>query len=90
MEHERPGPEGHAAALRLCGEAATLAAQGERSLALASFLEAWELLPEPKDDSGLASVVRGAARELVRDDPVLARAVNAILGARPEPRAPRA
>jgi hypothetical protein len=51
---------------RLCREGRTLALQGERSLALSAFLEAWELLPEPKDAWDTSTLILASVGDLLR------------------------
>jgi hypothetical protein len=63
---------------RLCKEGATLAATGERAMALASYLDAWQLLPEPKD-APVAADVRTGIRRLVRGAAALESAAAIIL-----------
>ncbi|WP_248352754.1 hypothetical protein [Anaeromyxobacter oryzae] len=63
---------------RLCRDGAALAADGERAMALESYLEAWQLLPEPKD-APIAADVRAGIRGLVRGTAALERAAAVIL-----------
>jgi hypothetical protein len=67
-----------AAVGRLCREGASLASGGERAMALATYLDAWELLPEPKVGARAAEV-RAAIRALVRGSGALERAAALIL-----------
>ena len=50
---------------RLCDEGERHAAAGERAEALASFIEAWELLPEPREEwDASTAIYRGLMRVL--------------------------
>jgi hypothetical protein len=50
---------------RLCGQGEAHAAAGESAEALACFLEAWELLPEPREEYlATSDVFRGFTRVL--------------------------
>lgn len=51
---------------RLCRDAQQLAGEGERVLALASFVEAWELLPEPKSGWGTSTFILARVGDLLQ------------------------
>lgn len=62
---EAPAFDRIAAVQRLCREARQHAKDGERQLALAAYLEAWELLPEPKASWDASTLVLSAVGDLL-------------------------
>jgi hypothetical protein len=52
---------------RLCREARAHARDGETQLALAAYLEAWELLPEPKASWDASMPILSAVGDLLRE-----------------------
>jgi len=66
----------------LCGEGNEHADAGQHGEALACFMEAWELLPEPREEyADATAVLRGFTRVLrARGD--LASGLEIMLGAR--------
>jgi hypothetical protein len=67
---------------RLCREGRTLALEGERSLALSAFLEAWELLPEPKDAWDTSTFILASVGDLLREGGDLSGALELLLRSR--------
>jgi len=64
--HGGPAPFDRLAAVeRLCREARQHAKEGDRQLALAAYLEAWELLPEPKASWQASTLVLSAVGDLL-------------------------
>jgi hypothetical protein len=61
--------------VRLCREGRRHAARAEHAEALSCFLEAWELLPEPKEAWSASTFVLAGLGDLVRSgvDPFAAR-----------------
>ncbi len=62
---ERPAFDRLAAVERLCREARLHAKDGERQLALAAYLEAWELLPEPKASWDASTLILSGLGDLL-------------------------
>ena len=52
---------------RLCKEARQHARDGHRQLALAAYLEAWELLPEPKAGWSASTLILSALGDLLHE-----------------------
>ena len=50
---------------RLCREARQHVKDGERQLALAAYLEAWELLPEPKGSWDASTLILSGVGDLL-------------------------
>jgi hypothetical protein len=65
---------------RLCGEARDRAEKGDRSQALATYLEAWELLPEPKEGWEAATRILSAVGDLMHGGGDLSSALEVVLG----------
>lgn len=68
MDHrpgEAPAFDRFAAIARLCREARLHAKDGEKQLALAAYLEAWELLPEPKASWDASTLILSALGDLL-------------------------
>ncbi len=63
---ERPVFDRLEAVVRLCAEARRFARDGDRSMALASYLEAWDLLPEPKESWEASTFILSAVGDLLR------------------------
>jgi hypothetical protein len=74
-----PGLDRLALVERLCRDGRTLALEGERSLALSSFLEAWELLPEPKDAWETSTFILASVGDLLRAGGDLSGALEVLL-----------
>jgi hypothetical protein len=55
-----------AAVIRFCRRARAHAGRGERAEALSCFLEAWELLPEPKEAWDASAFVLAGVGDLLR------------------------
>ncbi len=64
---------------RLCREARKFAAEGDRSLALASYLEAWDLLPEPKESWDASTFILSAVGGLLRAGGDLGNALDVLV-----------
>ncbi len=71
------------AADRLCVEARARAEKGDRSQALATYLEAWELLPEPKEGWEASTLILSAVGDLMRGGGDLASALEVVHGGKP-------
>jgi hypothetical protein len=67
---------------RLCREGRMLALEGERALALSAFLEAWELLPEPKDAWDTSTYILASVGDLLRAGGELSGAIELLLRSR--------
>ena len=63
---------------RLCDEARDRAEKGDRSQALATYLEAWELLPEPKEGWEASTRILSAVGDLMRGGGDLASALEVV------------
>jgi hypothetical protein len=74
-----PGAERLASVERLCREARQHAKDGERSLALTAYLEAWELLPEPKESFDASTFILSAVGNLLREGGDLGNAIGVLL-----------
>ena len=64
---------------RLCREGNRHASSGEYSEALACFLEAWELLPEPQEAQDAAAPVLAGFTRLLRERRDLAPGLRTLL-----------
>lgn len=79
-EHgEGSGFDRLAAVDRLCREARQHLRDGDPSLALASYLEAWDLLPEPKTSFGASTLILSSVGDLLRAGGDLGNALEALL-----------
>ena len=58
---------------RLCREGRALTAGGEPALALASYLEAWGLLPEPRETWESSTAILSAVGDLLREGGALSQ-----------------
>jgi hypothetical protein len=72
-----------AAVDRLCHEARTQVEQGDRSSALATYLEAWEQLPEPKEAWEASTEILSSVGNLMRTGGDLSSALDAVKGRAP-------
>jgi len=64
---------------RLCRRARQLAGEGGKSAALEAYLEAWDLLPEPKESYEASTLILSAVGDLLREGGDLANALEALL-----------
>jgi hypothetical protein len=76
---ESPGFDRLEAVARLCREAGQLQKQGERTAALASYLEAWDLLPEPKESWDASTFILSAVGDLLRAGGDLGNALDQLV-----------
>ncbi len=76
---ESPGFDRLQAVVRLCREAAQFVKDGDRSLALASYLEAWELLPEPKESWDVSTFILSSVGDLLRAGGDLGNALDQLV-----------
>lgn len=67
---------------RLCREGDRHAEAGEHGEALACFVDAWELLPEPREAYGEASRVMGGLGRVLSERGDLAGGLRLLLSAR--------
>jgi hypothetical protein len=67
------------AVVRLCAEGRQLAKEGDRSTALASYLEAWDLLPEPKESWDASTFILSAVGDLLRAGGDLGNALDVLV-----------
>lgn len=74
-----PGVDRMEAVVRLCHDARQLAKDGDRTLALASYLEAWDLLPEPKESWDASTFILSAVGDLLRAGGDLANALDVLV-----------
>jgi hypothetical protein len=63
---------------RLCREGRERTAKGDRSAALAVYLEAWEELPEPKESWEASTEILAAVGDLLRTGGDLSRALEVL------------
>ncbi len=68
-----------AAVGRLCREARAHLKDGDRSLALTAFLEAWDLLPEPKGSWGASTIILSSVGDLLHSSGDLEGALDVLL-----------
>jgi len=64
---------------RLCRRAHELAGDGQKSAALGAYLEAWDILPEPKESYEASTLILSAVGDLLRQGGDLANALEALL-----------
>jgi len=64
---------------RLCRQASALAADGGRAQALTSYLQAWDLLPEPKEAWDASTSILAAVGDLLREGGDLSNALDVLL-----------
>ncbi len=76
---DRPEFDRLEAVVRLCAEGRQLARDGDRATALASYLEAWELLPEPKESWDASTFILSAVGDLLRAGGDLANALDVLV-----------
>jgi hypothetical protein len=62
-----------------CAEGRQLARAGDRAAALASYLEAWELLPEPKESWDASTFILSAVGDLLRAGGDLGNALDVLV-----------
>ncbi len=74
-----PGFDRLEAVVRLCAEGRKLARDGDRATALASYLEAWELLPEPKESWDASTLILAAVGDLLRAGGDLGNALDVLV-----------
>ncbi len=67
------------AVVRLCAEGRRLAGEGDRAAALASYLEAWDLLPEPKESWDASTFILSAVGDLLRAGGDLGNALDVLV-----------
>jgi hypothetical protein len=75
-------PQRYEELVRLCREGREQAARGERSGALASFLEAWDILLEPKEAWDASTWILAAVGDLLRAGGDLSNALDVLVHAR--------
>ena len=68
--------------VELCRAGREHAERGERAEALADYLEAWELLPEPKESWDASTWILAAVGDLLRSGGDLANALELLLTVR--------
>lgn len=76
---ESPGFDRLEAVVRLCREARRFAKDGDRTMALASYLEAWDLLPEPKESWDASTFILSAVGDLLRAGGDLGNALDQLV-----------
>ena len=76
---ERPEFDRLEAVVRCCAEGRELAQAGDRAAALASYLEAWELLPEPKESWDVSTLILSAVGDLLRAGGDLGNALDVLV-----------
>lgn len=76
---QSPGFDRLDAVVRLCREAREFAKEGDRSMALASYLEAWDLLPEPKESWDASTFILSAVGDLLRAGGDLGNALDRLV-----------
>ncbi len=76
---ERPVFDRLEAVVRLCHEARRFAVEGDRTMALASYLEAWELLPEPKESWDASTFILSSVGDLLRAGGDLGNALDQLV-----------
>jgi hypothetical protein len=76
---QRPGFDRREAVVRLCAEGRRLAKDGDSTAALASYLEAWDLLPEPKESWDASTWILSAVGELLRAGGDLSSALDVLV-----------
>jgi hypothetical protein len=79
MSTEAPGFDRLAAVARLCREARAHLKDGDRSMALTAYLEAWDLLPEPKGSYDASTIILSSVGDLLRSSGDLADALAVLL-----------
>lgn len=68
-----------AAVERLCREARQHLKDGDRSMALTAYLEAWDLLPEPKGSWDASTIILSSVGGLLRSSGDLSNALDVLL-----------
>jgi hypothetical protein len=68
--------------VRLCRAGREHAEGGQRAEALADYLEAWELLPEPKESWDASTWILAAVGDLLRSGGDLSNALDLLLRVR--------
>ncbi len=76
---QTPGFDRLEAVVRLCREGRRFAKDGDRELALASYLEAWDLLPEPKEGWDASTFILSAVGDLLRSGGDLGTALDQLV-----------
>ncbi len=76
---ERPNFDRLEAVVRLCAEARRFARDGDRTMALASYLEAWDLLPEPKESWDASTFILSSVGDLLRSGGDLGNALDQLV-----------
>jgi hypothetical protein len=69
----------HAAVERLCREAREHLRDGDGSMALTAYLEAWDLLPEPKGSWDASTIILSSVGDLLRSSGDLSDALDVLL-----------
>ncbi len=65
--------------VRLCAEGGRFARGGDRTMALASYLEAWDLLPEPKESWDASTFILSSVGDLLRAGGDLGNALDRLV-----------
>jgi hypothetical protein len=79
---DAPGFDRLAAVARLCREAREHLKDGDRSMALTAYLEAWDLLPEPKGSWAASTIILSSVGDLLRKSGDLSDALEVLLRAK--------
>ncbi len=76
---EGAGFDRFAAVERLCREAREHVRDGDRSMALTAYLEAWDLLPEPKGSWDASTIILSSVGDLLHSSGDLEGALDVLL-----------
>ncbi len=76
---DAPGFDRLAAVGRLCREAREHLKDGDRSMALTAYLEAWDLLPEPKSSWDASTIILSSVGDLLHANGELGDALEILL-----------
>jgi hypothetical protein len=76
---QSPGFDRLAAVEQLCREAREHLKDGDRSMALTAYLEAWDLLPEPKGSWNASTIILSSVGNLLSSSGDLSNALEILL-----------
>jgi hypothetical protein len=76
---QSPGFDRLAAVEQLCREARDHLKDGDRSMALTAYLEAWDLLPEPKGSWDASTIILSSVGNLLSSSGDLSDALEILL-----------
>ncbi len=76
---QAPGFDRLEAVERLCREAREHLKDGDREMALTAYLEAWDLLPEPKGSWDASTLILSSVGDLLRKSGDLSDALDVLL-----------